>query len=79
MMPADGLDRLAEHEAVFFGAVGDPDIPDDATLWGLLIPIRRGFRQYVNLRPVRHVPGVPSPLADRRRCTSIGGAGDGLR
>jgi tartrate dehydrogenase/decarboxylase / D-malate dehydrogenase len=63
MMPADGLDQLARHDAVFFGAVGAPDIPDHVTLWGLLIPIRRGFQQCINLRPVRHVPGVPSPLA----------------
>jgi tartrate dehydrogenase/decarboxylase/D-malate dehydrogenase len=63
MMPADGIDRLAQHEAVFFGAVGAPDIPDHVTLWGLLIPIRRSFQQYVNLRPVRYVKGVPSPLA----------------
>jgi tartrate dehydrogenase/decarboxylase/D-malate dehydrogenase len=64
MMPADGLDQLARHEAVFFGAVGAPDIADHITLWGLLIPIRRGFQQYVNLRPARHVKGVRSPLAD---------------
>ena len=63
MMPADGLDQLADHDAIFFGAVGAPDIPDHVTLWGLLIPMRRGFHQYVNIRPVRHVPGVPSPLA----------------
>lgn len=63
MMPPDGLDQLANHDAIFFGAVGAPDIPDDVTLWGLLIPMRRGFHQYVNVRPVRHVPGVPSPLA----------------
>ena len=43
MMPTDGLDQLAQHEAVFFGAVGAPDIPDHVTLWGLLIPIRRSF------------------------------------
>jgi tartrate dehydrogenase/decarboxylase/D-malate dehydrogenase len=63
MMPADGLDRLAAHDAIFFGAVGDPEIPDVETLWGLLIPMRRGFDQYVNLRPARTVPGVPTPLA----------------
>ena len=64
MMPADGLDTLAGHDAIFFGAVGDPEIPDVETLWGLLLPMRRAFDQYVNLRPVRTVPGVPSPLAD---------------
>ncbi len=63
MMPADGLDALAAHDAIFFGAVGDLDISDVETLWGLLIPMRRAFDQYVNLRPARTVPGVPSPLA----------------
>ncbi|HET9124856.1 MAG TPA: isocitrate/isopropylmalate dehydrogenase family protein [Solirubrobacteraceae bacterium] len=63
MMPAGGLDALARHDAVFFGAVGDPEIPDVETLWGLLIPMRRTFDQYVNLRPARSFPGVPSPLA----------------
>ncbi|HLI58149.1 MAG TPA: isocitrate/isopropylmalate family dehydrogenase [Solirubrobacteraceae bacterium] len=64
MMPVDGLERLADHDAVFFGAVGDPEIPDVETLWGLLIPMRRTFDQYVNLRPARSFPGVPVPLAD---------------
>jgi tartrate dehydrogenase/decarboxylase/D-malate dehydrogenase len=64
MMPADGLDTLAGYDAIFFGAVGDPEIPDVETLWGLLIPMRRRFDQYVNLRPARALPGVPSPLAD---------------
>jgi len=62
MMPADGLAQLARHDAILFGAVGAPDIPDTVTLWGLLIPMRRGFQQYVNLRPARHVAGVRSPL-----------------
>jgi tartrate dehydrogenase/decarboxylase/D-malate dehydrogenase len=62
MMPADGLAQLAGHAAILFGAVGAPDIPDTVTLWGLLIPMRRGFQQYVNLRPARHVAGVRSPL-----------------
>lgn len=62
MMPADGLDLLSRHDAILLGAVGAPDIPDDVTLWGLLIPIRRHFDQYVNLRPVRSLPGVPGPL-----------------
>ncbi|MBA3250841.1 MAG: tartrate dehydrogenase [Geodermatophilaceae bacterium] len=65
MMPAEGLDRLREHDAVFLGAVGFPGVPDHVSLWGLLIPIRRAFDQYVNLRPVRLLPGVPSPLAGR--------------
>src|ERR671923_897494 len=66
MMPEDGLERLASFEAIFLGAVGFPGVPDHVSLWGLLIPIRRGFRQYVNLRPVRLMPGVPSPLRDRK-------------
>jgi tartrate dehydrogenase/decarboxylase/D-malate dehydrogenase len=62
MMPVDGLDQMRSGDAILFGAVGAPDIPDDVTLWGLLIPIRRAFLQYVNLRPVRILPGVSSPL-----------------
>jgi tartrate dehydrogenase/decarboxylase/D-malate dehydrogenase len=62
MMPADALHVLARTDAIFLGAVGHPDVPDTETLWGLLIPIRRGFDQYVNLRPVRTLPGVASPL-----------------
>jgi len=63
MMPADGLERIARHDAIFLGAVGFPGVPDHISLWGLLIPIRRHFRQYVNLRPVRLLQGVASPLA----------------
>lgn len=63
MMPVDGLQQLAKHHAIFLGAVGSPDIPDTETLWGLLIPIRREFRQYINLRPVKTLDGVTSPLA----------------
>jgi tartrate dehydrogenase/decarboxylase/D-malate dehydrogenase len=65
MMPEDGLDRIRRHDAVFLGAVGYPGVPDHISLWGLLIPIRRGFQQYVNLRPVRLMPGIASPLAGR--------------
>ncbi|PYM64231.1 MAG: tartrate dehydrogenase [Candidatus Rokuibacteriota bacterium] len=65
LMPDDGLDRLRSFEAIFLGAVGWPGVPDHVSLWGLLIPIRRAFRQYVNLRPVRLLPGVRSPLAGR--------------
>jgi tartrate dehydrogenase/decarboxylase/D-malate dehydrogenase len=65
MMPEDGLEQLRAFDAIFLGAVGFPGIPDHVSLWGLLIPIRRGFRQYVNLRPVRLLPGVRSPLAGR--------------
>src|SRR5262249_13409779 len=63
MMPDDGLARLRPFDAIFLGAVGWPGVPDHVSLWGLLIPIRRAFRQYVNLRPVRLLPGVRSPLA----------------
>ncbi|MEX1109171.1 MAG: tartrate dehydrogenase [Dongiaceae bacterium] len=63
MMPEDGLERIAGHDAIFLGAVGFPGVPDHVSLWGLLIPIRRTFQQYVNLRPVRLLHGVRSPLA----------------
>ncbi|HEX4569078.1 MAG TPA: tartrate dehydrogenase [Dongiaceae bacterium] len=65
MMPADGLARIAGHDAIFLGAVGWPSVPDHVSLWNLLIPIRRQFQQYVNLRPVRLFEGVPCPLADK--------------
>lgn len=58
MMPADGLQTLSEFDAIFLGAVGLPDVPDDVSLWELLIPIRRAFDQYVNLRPIRLFDGV---------------------
>ena len=66
MMPADGLERLKVFDAILLGAVGDPKVPDHVSLWGLLLPIRRGFDQYVNLRPVRLLPGIESPLVGRR-------------
>lgn len=62
MMPEDGLDQLREKDAILLGAVGHPDVPDHISLWGLLIPIRRGFRQYVNLRPIRLFEGLDSPV-----------------
>ncbi|GAA2122587.1 isocitrate/isopropylmalate dehydrogenase family protein [Nocardioides bigeumensis] len=61
-MPDDGLDQLASADAILLGAVGWPSVPDHLSLWGLLIPIRRAFDQYVNLRPARLLPGVVSPL-----------------
>ncbi|MFF4482351.1 tartrate dehydrogenase [Streptomyces melanosporofaciens] len=64
MMPDDGLERLRGHDAILLGAVGYPGVPDHVSLWGLLIPIRRGFQQYVNLRPIRVFEGVPSPLRE---------------
>jgi hypothetical protein len=57
MMPADGLTRIARHDTIFLGAVGFPGVPYHISHWGLLIPIRRQFRQYVNLRPVRLLQG----------------------
>ncbi|MFB6604826.1 tartrate dehydrogenase [Streptomyces noursei] len=62
MMPDDGLDQLRDKDAILLGAVGHPDVPDHVSLWGLLIPIRRGFQQYVNLRPIRVFRGVDSPV-----------------
>ncbi len=64
MMPDDGLEQLSEHDAIFLGAVGNPDVPDHISLWGLLIPIRRRFRQHVNYRPIRLFPGIEGPLRD---------------
>ncbi|WP_372472036.1 tartrate dehydrogenase [Jidongwangia harbinensis] len=66
MMPPDGIARLRPYNAILLGAVGWPGVPDHVSLWGLLIPIRRAFRQYVNLRPIRVFPGVASPLRDAR-------------
>ncbi len=65
MMPDDGLDHLRAFDAIFLGAVGYPGVPDHVSLWGLLLPIRRGFEQYVNLRPVRLLEGIESPLRGR--------------
>ncbi|MEM0989423.1 MAG: tartrate dehydrogenase [Pseudomonadota bacterium] len=66
MMPEGGISQLSQSDAVFLGAVGFPGVPDHISLWGLLVPIRREFDQYVNLRPVRLLPGVPCPLADKK-------------
>jgi tartrate dehydrogenase/decarboxylase/D-malate dehydrogenase len=65
MMPEDGIDQLCEADAIYLGAVGFPGVPDHVSLWGLLIPIRRRLDQYVNLRPVRMLNGMTSPLRDR--------------
>ena len=65
MMPEDGMDQLREFDAIYLGAVGFPGVPDHISLWGLLIPIRRAFNQYVNLRPVRLLEGIESPLRNR--------------
>jgi tartrate dehydrogenase/decarboxylase / D-malate dehydrogenase len=66
MMPDDGLAQIRGHDAIFLGAVGFPGIPDHVSLWGLLIPIRREFDQYANVRPVRLMPGIRSPLSGRK-------------
>jgi tartrate dehydrogenase/decarboxylase / D-malate dehydrogenase len=62
MMPADGLDTLKPFDAIYFGAVGAPDIPDDVTLWGLRLNICQNFDQYANVRPTRVLPGIDPPL-----------------
>ncbi|HEY9344377.1 MAG TPA: tartrate dehydrogenase [Inquilinus sp.] len=62
MMPADGLAQLEGFDAIYFGAVGDPDLPDDVTLWGLRLAICQGFDQYANVRPTRLLPGLTGPL-----------------
>ncbi|MEQ8395750.1 tartrate dehydrogenase [Thalassobaculum sp.] len=64
MMPEDGLDRLRQFDAIYFGAVGAPDVPDHITLWGLRLRICQGFDQYANVRPTRIIPGIMSPLRD---------------
>ncbi|MGB3257983.1 MAG: tartrate dehydrogenase [Ornithinimicrobium sp.] len=71
MMPEDGVETLSRHDAILLGAVGDPAVPDHVSLWGLLIPIRRAFDQYINLRPAVLLPGVASPLADTSRGIDI--------
>ncbi|MCZ7472748.1 tartrate dehydrogenase, partial [Agrobacterium rhizogenes] len=62
MMPADGLENLKKFDAIFFGAVGAPDVPDHITLWGLRLPICQGFDQYANVRPTKILPGITPPL-----------------
>ena len=64
MMPEDGLERLKSFDAIYFGAVGAPDVPDHITLWGLRLPICQGFDQYANVRPTKILPGISSPLRD---------------
>lgn len=66
MMPEDGIDQLRDFDAIYLGAVGFPGVPDHISLWGLLLPIRREFDQYVNLRPVRLFEGVQCPLAGKQ-------------
>src|SRR5258707_525583 len=66
MMPEDALQQLRPFDAIYLGAVGYPGVPDHVSLWGLLIPIRRGFKQYVNLRPCRLLEGITTPLSGRK-------------
>jgi tartrate dehydrogenase/decarboxylase/D-malate dehydrogenase len=66
MMPEDGLDQLRAFDAIYLGAVGYPGVPDHISLWGLLIPIRRAFQQYVCVRPVRLLEGIITPLSGRK-------------
>ena len=63
-MPADAMAWLRTADAIYFGAVGDPNIPDHVTLWGLRLPICQGLDQYANVRPTRILPGITSPLRD---------------
>jgi len=65
MMPEDGIEQLRTFDAIYLGAVGFPTVADHVSLWGLLIPIRRAFDQYINLRPVRLFEGVPCPLVGK--------------
>lgn len=64
MMADDGMERLAENDAIFLGAVGAPGVPDHISLWDLLLVIRKSFDQYINLRPVKLLKGAPCPLKD---------------
>ncbi len=65
MMDADGFERLAKFDAIYLGAIGAPTVPDHIAVWDLLLPLRQRFQQYVNLRPMRLLPGLASPLANR--------------
>ncbi|HEX9291493.1 MAG TPA: tartrate dehydrogenase [Anaeromyxobacteraceae bacterium] len=65
MMPDDGVEQVRPHDAILLGAVGYPGVPDHVSLWGLLLPLRRGLRQYACVRPVKLLPGVATPLANR--------------
>lgn len=73
MMPDDAIEQIRSHDAIFLGAVGWHNVPDHISLWGLLIPIRRAFAQYVNLRPIAVMEGVPSPLTAARPGMTEGG------
>jgi tartrate dehydrogenase/decarboxylase/D-malate dehydrogenase len=66
MMDPDGFDRLAAFDAIYLGAIGAPGVPDHVSVWELILPLRQRFDQYVNLRPMRLLPGLASPLANRK-------------
>lgn len=63
MMPDHALETLQAYDAILFGAIGDARVPDDVTVWELIMPIRKQFQQYVNFRPIKSLPGITSPLA----------------
>jgi tartrate dehydrogenase/decarboxylase/D-malate dehydrogenase len=65
MMDPDGFEQLMRFDAIYLGAIGDPKVPDHVAVWDLLLPLRQRFQQYVNLRPMRLLPGLQSPLANR--------------
>ena len=65
MMPEDGLKTLAPYDAILFGAVGAPEVPDHISVWELILPIRREFQQYINLRPIKLLKGIESPLTNK--------------
>ena len=65
MMPEDGLETLKGFDAILFGAIGDARVPDDVSVWELIMPIRKGFQQYVNFRPIKSLENVKTPLASK--------------
>lgn len=65
MMPEDGLETLKQYDAVLFGAIGDARVPDDVSVWELIMPIRKGFQQYVNFRPIKSLANIETPLASK--------------
>ncbi|ANU11765.1 tartrate dehydrogenase [Planococcus antarcticus DSM 14505] len=66
IMPKDGLDQLKDFDAILFGAVGDKRVPDEVTIWELIMPIRKNFQQYVNMRPIKRLAGIESPLKNEQ-------------
>ncbi|MHA6260928.1 tartrate dehydrogenase [Sporosarcina sp. CAU 1771] len=64
IMPEDGMETLKKFDSILFGAIGDARVPDEVTIWELIMPIRKQFQQYVNFRPVKSLPGIQSPLAN---------------